>query len=223
MSNRENFRFNQKLDCIEGFEDYGTERTCRIANHALLFMVRGLHRKWKQPVAYYFIRGSTKANLLERFLKEVLGACQDAGLRVVATVRDMGANNVKALRLLGATRRKPFFTFQNQEIVTMYDPPHLLKCTRNLFLKYDVQFESQRLHNKLPVTAKWEHISNVYNWDKQNIVQACYKLKDAHLTPLAQNAMKVSLAAQVMSHTVGATLNAVVSQGKEHCSVFIVL
>jgi len=74
MSIRENVRFNQKLDCIEGFEDYGTERTCRIANHALLFMVRGLHRKWKQPVAYYFIRGSTKANLLERLLKEVLGA-----------------------------------------------------------------------------------------------------------------------------------------------------
>ena len=51
-----------------GFEDYGTERTCRIANHALLFMVHGLHRKWKQPVAYYFIRGRTKADLLVRFL-----------------------------------------------------------------------------------------------------------------------------------------------------------
>ena len=223
MSIRENVRFNQKLDCIEGFEDYGTERTRRIANHALLFMVRGLHRKWKQPVAYYFIRGSTKADLLERFLKEVLGACQDAGLRVVATVCDMGANNVRALRQLGATRRKPFFTFQNREIVTVYDPPHLLKCTRNLFLKYDVQFKSELLHNKLPVIAKWEHISNVYNWDKQNILRLFYKLTDAHLTPVAQNAMKVRLAAQVMSHTVGATLNAVASQGKEHRSAFIVL
>jgi hypothetical protein len=57
----------------------------------------------------------------------------------------------------------------------------------------------------------------------QNIVRACYKLTDAHLILLAQNAMKVSLAAQVMSHTVGATLNAVASQGKEHCSVYIVL
>jgi len=161
--------------------------------------------------------------LLERFLKEVLDACQDAGLRVVATVCNMAANIVKALRLLGATRRKPFFTFQNREIVTVYDPPHLLKCTRNLFLKYDVQFESELMHNKLPVTAKWEHISNVYNWDKQNIVCACYKLTDAHLTPLAQNAMKVSLAAQVMSHTVGATPNTIASQGNEHCSVFIVL
>ena len=40
MSIRENVHFNQKLDCIEGFEDYGTQRTCRIVNHALLFMVK---------------------------------------------------------------------------------------------------------------------------------------------------------------------------------------
>jgi hypothetical protein len=51
MSIRENVWFNQKFDCIEGFEDLGSQgRTCNIANHALLFMVRGLHRKWKQPV-----------------------------------------------------------------------------------------------------------------------------------------------------------------------------
>jgi len=59
---RENVWFNQKFDCIEGFEDLGSRgRICNIANHALLFMVRGLHQKWKQPVAYYLSHGSTKA------------------------------------------------------------------------------------------------------------------------------------------------------------------
>ena len=135
----------------------------------------------------------------------------------------MGANNVKALRLLGATRRKPYFKFQNRETVTVYDPPHLLKCTRNLFLKYDVQFESELMHNRRPVTAKWEHISHVYELDQQNLMCSCCKLTQAHLKPVAQHAMKVSLAAQVMSHTVAATLNTVASQGKEHCSAFIVL
>jgi len=54
MSIRENVQFNHKFDCIEGFEDLGSRgRICNIANHALLFMVRGLHRKWKQPLAYY--------------------------------------------------------------------------------------------------------------------------------------------------------------------------
>jgi len=52
----------------------------------------------------------------------------------------------------------------------------------------------------------------VYKLDKQKIVHLLYKLTDAHLAPVAQDAMKVSLAAQVMSHTAGATLNSVSSQ-----------
>jgi hypothetical protein len=54
---------------------------------------------------------------------------------IVATICDMGANIVKALKLFGATRQK----VQNQDAVTIYDASHL-KCTRNLFLKYKVQF-----------------------------------------------------------------------------------
>ena len=114
-------------------------RACNIANHALLFTVRGLHRKWKQPVAHHLSRGSTKAEKLVQFLNGVLGACQNVGLHVVTTVCDMGTNNVKTMKLLGSTTSEPFFQFQNQAIAKIYDPPHLLKCTHNLFLKYDVQ------------------------------------------------------------------------------------
>ena len=53
MSVREHLHFNQKIDCIEGFEDPGRHgRTSSIANHALVFMLHGLCRRWKQPVAY---------------------------------------------------------------------------------------------------------------------------------------------------------------------------
>jgi hypothetical protein len=65
--------------------------------------------------------------MLVQFLDEVIGACQNVGLHVVATVCDMGTNIVKALKLLGATIRRPFFQFQNQAIATVYDPPYLLK------------------------------------------------------------------------------------------------
>ena len=135
---------------------------CNIANHALLFMVRGLHRKWKQPVAYYLSRGSTKAEMLVQFLKEVLDACQNVGLNAVATVSDMGTNNVKAMKLLGSTGEKPFFQFQSQEIATINNPQHLLKCTRKLFLKYDAKFQSEHEGSQLSVIAKWGHIKKLY-------------------------------------------------------------
>jgi DhnA family fructose-bisphosphate aldolase class Ia len=70
-------------------------------------------------VAYYLSHGSTKAEVLVQVLNEVLGACQNVGLHVVATVYDMGTNIVKALKPLGAIRTKPFFKFQNQVIVTI--------------------------------------------------------------------------------------------------------
>jgi hypothetical protein len=160
-------------------------------------MVRGVHRKWKLPVAYYLIRGSTNASLLVRFLKEVLKACKKAGLRVVATVHDMGANNVRALKELGATIRQPYFKYRNQHIVTVYDPPHLLKCTRNLFHKYDVQFQSELMHNRLPFIAKWEHILNVYECDKQKIVRLLYKLTGAHLNPVGTFSVPLSTAIDI--------------------------
>ncbi|KAJ4425383.1 hypothetical protein ANN_27998 [Periplaneta americana] len=106
MSIRENLHYNRKLDRIDGFEDHGSGvRTDLRANHALVFMVRGLREKWKQPVAYYLNRGSTSSEFLRKFLFEVLGACQDAGLKVVATVCDMGSNNTKTMRMLGFLKR----------------------------------------------------------------------------------------------------------------------
>jgi len=60
-------------------------------------MVRDLHQKWKQPVVYYLSRGSTEAEMLVQLLNEILDACQNVGLHVVATVCDMGTNGVKAL------------------------------------------------------------------------------------------------------------------------------
>jgi len=97
---------------------------------------------------------------------EFRGACQNVGLHVVVTVCDMGTNNVKAMTLLGSTGGEPFFQFQNQATATIYDLPHFLKCTRNLHLKYDVQFESEHLDNQLPVIAKWEYIEKLYKRDK---------------------------------------------------------
>jgi hypothetical protein len=70
-------------------------------------------------VAYYRSHGSTKAEIPVQVLHEVLGTCQNVGLHVVATVYDMGTSIVKALKPLGAIRRKPFFKFQNQAIVTI--------------------------------------------------------------------------------------------------------
>jgi hypothetical protein len=105
--------------------------------------------------------------MLVNFLKEVLGACFNAGLHVVATVCDMGANNVSALKKgLCVSEETPFFKFGDQEIAVVFDPPHLLKCTRNLFLKHDVMNVGLGVvvnGQPLTGTAKWTDSGRVPN------------------------------------------------------------
>jgi len=73
LSIRENLHFNQKFGCIDGFEDLGIQGwRSNIANHALVFMLHGLHKRWKLTVAYYLIHGNTKGEMLVKFLIEVL-------------------------------------------------------------------------------------------------------------------------------------------------------
>ena len=69
---------------------------------------------------------------------QVLDDCHNAGLVVVATMCNMGTNNVRAFKQLGVSENTPFFRFLEQEIAAMFDPPHLLQCIYNLFLKHEV-------------------------------------------------------------------------------------
>jgi len=76
----------------------------------------------------------------------------------------MGANNIKALKQLGVSEKTPFFRFRHQEIAAVFDPPHLLKCARNLFLKHEVMNVGLGVvvnGQPLTGTAKWADILKV--------------------------------------------------------------
>jgi hypothetical protein len=81
-----------------------------------------------------------------------------------------------------------------------------------------VQLKSEVLGSQLPVIGKWDH-KKFYEFDELSWFLLLYKLIDTHQNPVAQSAMKVSLAAQVMSHTVAASLSTLAA-GKEHSTAF---
>lgn len=70
---------------------------------------------------------------------QILIECFEANLNVMATVCDLSTVNLKVLKTLGANSTNPYFIINKHEIVTILDLPHLLKCTRNLFLKHDIE------------------------------------------------------------------------------------
>lgn len=65
-------------DYIDGFEDLGSKRTNNFATHALVFMVRGIKSKYKQPIAYFLTENISSAELAE-LIRLVIGAVSDTG------------------------------------------------------------------------------------------------------------------------------------------------
>jgi len=142
MSISAELHYNEHLDGIEGFEDYGYERTQKFANHALVFMVRGITKKYKQPIAYFFCQGSTNNHRLSKIIKDVICEVYSTGLHVVATISHQGATNEAAINNLHSVT-KAHYLRQNKEyrddmykiqsnnkcfqIIHLFDAPHLLK------------------------------------------------------------------------------------------------
>jgi hypothetical protein len=68
---------------------------------------------------------------------------------------------------------------------------------------------SEHLGNQLSVIAKWDHVLKLYEPNNHSPFRELYKLTDTHLNPTAQ----------VMSHTVAASLNSLVAT--LHCMLLI--
>lgn len=89
--------YDPVADKIVGFEDWGNRRTSNYADHALVFMLRGLLTGWKIPINYCFCDSQTKTQQLISCIKETVRAVTAAGFTIVATVCDQGSSNVAAI------------------------------------------------------------------------------------------------------------------------------
>ena len=85
---------NSSIKEFEGFEDFGDTRDGKIADRALVFLIKGITREWKQPILYTFSNGAVKTIDLVRLIKKnAITNCQKIGLNVVSRICDQGSNN----------------------------------------------------------------------------------------------------------------------------------
>ncbi len=78
--------YNKKQDFIEGFEYAGDRRRKAFTDHATVFMLRGIHKKWKELITYFFVESCMSCNLLVKNIKIIIRCCTAIGLKIVATV-----------------------------------------------------------------------------------------------------------------------------------------
>lgn len=111
---------------------------CAVLNDFILqvFMLRGIHKKWKQPIYFNFCNGSTKHPDIMRTIKMIVRAVREAGLQILAVVCDQGTNNVSAIKKLIADTSadyKRVGKVQKKEFVFEVDGETICPFTRTLF------------------------------------------------------------------------------------------
>lgn len=205
-------------DKVIGFEDLGNNKTKSVfADKALTFMVRGIRKKFKQPVAFMFTSSSMKTPDLVIAIKEVIKAVQSTGLIVTALICDQASTNVAAVNKLKSETNEKYkklgeenkifgFEIDDQEIVPLFDPPHLLKCMRNNSITNHLSFID---NDGIKRIAKWSHITQLYELDKNESIigdRINPKLTDGHIYINKMKKMKVSHAAQIFSQRVGSIM-----------------
>jgi len=216
--------YNRERDCIEGFEEFGILGTTQcVADHVLVFMMRGISVKWKQPLAYFFVKGSVKPVILGRLLHDCLAKLEDIQLFPIAVICDQGPTNRCYLETLeNVSVSQPFLFHGCKKVYVIYDPPHLLKNIRNNFRKHDFVLGSG--DNRQNVS--WNHVKEFYEFDRNLPIRMAPRLTDKHLDMPPFASMRVNLAAQVLSHSVAAGIQTLCHLGKldknaEHTAKFI--
>jgi len=67
------FQYDKQKGYIFGLEDFGLNRNLSsFANQLLMFMARGIWKKYKRTICFYFEKGTTKTRHLIKFIKEVV-------------------------------------------------------------------------------------------------------------------------------------------------------
>lgn len=215
--------YNTGSNTIDGFQDNGSSnRTKAFADKAMVFMTKGTTKKWKLPLAYYFNAGGMKVDNSAVCLKGVIREVKGAGLKVIGAICDQASANVKAIRTLyegtqrifissGQENRNFGFLIDDEEVVPVYDPPHSLKGIRNNLFDNDCRFKCR--NNKIEV-AFWNDIHTMYNLEEVgDDYRMCSKLTDIHIHNSKK--IKVSIAAQVLSHRVAALMRGLARLGNE--------
>lgn len=222
MSIQPGLHYNKYKDVLEGFVTYGEEKYCRLADHALVFMIQGIFRKWKQPLAFMFSEGSVSSAQLAVLIKKIVRKLLYCGLNPIACVCDQGSSNRAAINSLIAESKANYaaknidhnifgFEVDNHEVVPLFDYPHLIKCIRNnLLTKYLLYTYKGR-----ESTASWQHIVTIYKWDTPTKYFSHFtKLTDAHVLPEKINKMKVKCCTQVFSQSLGKLMLMLTDAGK---------
>lgn len=174
MSIKESLHFDKASDSIIGREDFGEHgKSLKTANHALVFMVKGLVKNWKMVLGYFFYAGGIRTCKLKELFEASIHKVEETGMKVMFTVCDQEGVHRSLFQTLGMTPENPSFEVNGERINFFFDAPHVLKSLRNTLLKYNIKIGG--------IVISWEHINFFFTKDHAQKIRLAPKLTKRYM------------------------------------------
>ena len=206
MSIKKQLQWDKKQSKFVGNTDYGTfkaDANDTIATNALLFMVCGLQKPWYVPIAY-FLTNNLNGDILKQLIYEAINLLTEKGAEVSAVIFDGASKNISMAEKLGCNIKRletsfPHPSKPNQKVYVILDICHMLKLARNAFA--DIKVFCTPSGEKI----SWEYVLALHRTQQKDVLNLANKLKSKHVQ-WQNHKMKVSVAAQTLSHSVSAAI-----------------
>ena len=195
--------------------NYATLKNVReLASYVLVFHVKSVVNPLSYSLATFATTGVTSTQLMLIFWKAVR-YLESINLKVIAATADGASPNRKFFKmhkkLDGGSgkniiyRTKNLFSNDNRFIFFFADVPHLIKTSRNCLSNSGSGCKSRYMWNS-GFFLLWNHITTFYNSDLERGLKLVPKLTSDHINLTPYSVMRVRLASQVLSETVGNVL-----------------
>lgn len=140
MSVRQHLEYNNFADKVTGVEALDEhQRSPMLARCLLVFLLKSIFHGWTQVIGYHFTTATFGKEKINSLLNSYLSAIDAAGISCRAIVCDQEPSHVSAFRAAGVTPDTPYIRCPSsgRRVYVLYDPPHLLKSTRNNLMTSD--------------------------------------------------------------------------------------
>jgi hypothetical protein len=189
-----------------------------LASKVLVYMIKGVSNGIKEVVATFAVK-NLSANQLKDWTWHVIGDLEKHGIFIIAVVCDgSSVNRFFFKKHKPATQHESGITFdtwnraaRHRKLFFIADVPHLLKTIRNCLL--NSRWDGKKSRRKMMKNGKritWDFIVKLYEEKKSKTLRKSFKLNAQNVYPDSYARMRVGLAGQVLSNTVGRDLE---SQG----------
>ncbi|KAH7937391.1 hypothetical protein HPB49_011515 [Dermacentor silvarum] len=171
-----------------------------VANHAFVFMVGGLNKRYIQVIAYHFTGRSVDGRLLKGVFN-LIEMLHSISLRVLVVTSDMGSANRAVWRLLGLSSHRnsetvssvPHPHLEGRLLHFMADPAHVIKNLRAQLLRVSCFYLSNETVNQQGLPGNKE----VLEHDSDNDLKIANGLSAVHVSTGHFTKMKVSIPVQL--------------------------